>query len=134
MNQQPLATPALKAPVGAGLRTTSFAYLFAAATVYFVLGAQSWAGSLFMPPWDKVAHFVLYSVLTAWLISLRGSFSVASVFALVVTLGMVDEMIQMAMPGRSADFMDWLTDGCAAALTCVSFYANQIQEKESVTP
>jgi hypothetical protein len=88
----------------------------------FHLGAGPGAVNLFMPPWDKVAHFTAYSVLSALLavgIGLRRPWITLAAVALI---GLADEVHQIWLPGRSAGVDDWIVDAAAGACV-VSFIA-----------
>jgi VanZ family protein len=82
----------------------------------FYLGAGPGAVNLFEPPWDKVAHFAAFAVLTALLaigVGLRRAWIALGVVALI---GLADELHQTTLPGRHAGLDDWITDAAAAAL------------------
>jgi VanZ family protein len=83
----------------------------------FYLGAQPFAARLIQPPWDAVAHFLVYSALTALLwIATAGRVPMA-VIAAVVIVGGLDELHQASLPGRVADSADFLVDVSAGAGT-----------------
>lgn len=75
----------------------------------FVGGAHPAAGSLFVPPWDKVAHAGFYLALyllvkevinvSSWIVGL-----------LVLLVGMVDEYHQIGLPFRHAGWDDLAAD------------------------
>ena len=73
---------------------------------------------LLHPPWDKLAHAVVYGGFAglAWVASgaRRGALALATVLA----IGLTDEAVQYYTPGRTADVMDLLADvmGGAVAL------------------
>lgn len=86
----------------------------------FYLGAQPMAVGLIPPPWDKLAHFGVYSAITALLwIGTAGRMPLA-VIAAVVAVGALDELHQASLPGRSADAWDFVTDVCASAGTALA--------------
>jgi VanZ family protein len=91
----------------------------AAAIVFslFYLGAKPGAGSLFPPPWDKAAHLVVYSSIAALLWGATAGRMRVAVVLVVIAIGALDELHQAALPGRSADWMDFLTDTCAVTVT-----------------
>src|SRR5260221_3187901 len=68
--------------------------------------------------WDKVAHFTVFSVMAAVL--WRGTCGRAplAVLASVIAFGAFDEVHQIFLPLRSAEFLDFLTDAAAAAAVC----------------
>jgi VanZ family protein len=91
----------------------------AAAIVFelFTMSVRPAAAGLIAAPWDKVAHFAVYSAIAALLwVAAAGRMRVALLF-IVIALGLLDELHQAAVPGRTADAMDFLADTCAAATT-----------------
>ncbi len=68
---------------------------------------------------DKVAHFVAYlglAFLLTWALNRRRSLrvSAAVVLAVAVCYAIVDESMQMLVPGRTADVWDALADVCGS--------------------
>ena len=73
---------------------------------------------------DKVNHFLAYLIL-AILLYLTLSFQEKSMFAkrnaalltiaVILPYGALDELHQMLVPGRSAEFLDWVADAVGAA-------------------
>ena len=91
----------------------------AAAIVFelFTMSVRPAAAGLIVAPWDKLAHFAVYSAIAALLwIAAAGRMRVALLF-IVVAVGLLDELHQAGVPGRTADAMDFLADTCAAAAT-----------------
>ena len=82
----------------------------------FYLGSKPIAVGLFLPPWDKLAHLVVFSAVTALLWIALGGRLPLSIIGLMACIGALDEWHQAGLPGRSADYSDWLTDVAAAAL------------------
>jgi VanZ family protein len=68
--------------------------------------------------WDKVAHFACFSVITALL--WRGTCGRAplAVLGAVVAFAALDEVHQIFMPARSAEFLDFVADATAALAVC----------------
>jgi VanZ family protein len=90
--------------------------LLAAAIAFqlFYLGAQPIAVGLIPAPWDKLAHFVVFSVITALLwIGTAGRMPIIVIIT-VVAIGALDELHQAGLPGRTADAADFLVDVFAA--------------------
>lgn len=79
------------------------------------------AAGLFSPPWDKLAHFILFSVLTGLLWIAAGGRAALAVIVMISLIGALDEWHQAGLPGRSADFTDFCTDVAAAAITVLVF-------------
>ena len=67
--------------------------------------------------WDKAAHFVAFSALTALLWHATAGAMPLGVIAAVVVLGGLEEWRQASIPGRVSDAQDFLADLCAAAAT-----------------
>ena len=91
----------------------------AAAIVFelFTMSLRPAAAGLIAAPWDKLAHFAVYSAIAVLLwVAAAGRMRVAVLFV-VVALGLLDELHQAGVPGRTADAMDFLADTCAAAAT-----------------
>jgi VanZ family protein len=88
----------------------------------FYLGAGPGAVNLFQPPWDKVAHFTAFAVLTALVAIGVGLNRVWIALGIVVLIGLADEAHQATLPGRHAGIDDWVIDA-AAAMVVVSLIA-----------
>lgn len=85
----------------------------------FYLGSKPIAVGLFPAPFDKLAHFCLYFAIAALLwIAFDGRLPLL-VMLLTVGIGAADEWHQASLPGRSADYGDFLTDVLAAGLAVV---------------
>lgn len=95
--------------------------VLAAAVVFqlFYLGAQPFAAGLIPPPWDKFAHFLVFSALTALLWFGTAGRMPLVVIAAVVAIGALDELRQAGLPGRSADAADFLVDAAAIGCACI---------------
>jgi hypothetical protein len=95
-------------------------YLLGAATLVVVLfwgGSQPFAAGLVPVPYDKLAHSLYFGVLSMMLwFGTGGRWPVLLVFT-VSAIGGLDELHQGALPGRVADFSDFLFDAAAAGLT-----------------
>ncbi len=74
-------------------------------------------------PLDKVAHFLLYGVLgalTAWgWRRARERPALGLMLTLALTVGVLDEIHQLSVPGRTGDVRDWLADA-AGILLCAA--------------
>jgi len=76
-------------------------------------------------PYDKLAHSLYFGVLSMLLwFSTGGRWPVLLVFA-VSAIGGLDELHQGALPGRVADFHDFLFDTAAAGLVIVTLEWNK---------
>lgn len=71
---------------------------------------------------DKVVHFLAYAGLGAGMIVVlprawrRSLFGLLFAIGAVWLYGVVDEIIQGFVPGRTADFLDWCADAAGAAV------------------
>lgn len=85
----------------------------------FYQGAQPYAVGLFQPPWDKLAHLVVYSgfAVLSWV--LLGGRHPGRVIAINALIGFCDEFAQAFEPGRSLDAGDWAVDVLAAVIVVV---------------
>ncbi len=83
----------------------------------FYLGSKPVAVGLVPVPWDKLAHLAVYSAITALLWVATAGRIPLTVIALVVAIGVLDELWQSALPGRSADLLDLVADAFAVVGT-----------------
>ena len=89
----------------------------AAGLIIFALfhgGGQPVAAALIVEPWDKLAHFAVYGVITVLLWLGTGGGAPCVIIAIVVAIGALDELHQINVPGRTADVLDFLVDAAAA--------------------
>lgn len=77
--------------------------------------------------WDKAAHVVAYaglSFLLACVLSRPDRSAIrlcVAVLAMALFYGAADELIQALIPGRTADWKDWLADVLGAVIGLVVF-------------
>lgn len=94
----------------------------------FFLGSQPFAANLFPVPWDKLAHFFAFSIITALLFFGTGGRMPLLVIAIVVAIGALDEWHQAGLSGRSANIYDFLTDvGAAIAIVGLLQFSRKIK-------
>jgi hypothetical protein len=98
------------------------AWIPAIAYIGLIFGVSSIAG--LSPPvptfklFDKAAHVVEFTGLALFLtVAFRGSLPAARrgaaalfVVALGLAIGVLDEVYQLSVPGRSLEFLDWVAD------------------------
>src|SRR3954468_18332799 len=88
----------------------------------FLGGAQPIAVNLIPPPWDKLVHCIIFSLL-AWAIGVAcGSYSqhrLVVAFLASVFVGMLDEWHQLYLPGRQSDWSDLAADIAGSAVGTV---------------
>lgn len=85
----------------------------------FVGGSQPYAGSLFIPPWDKVVHIIFYG---GMLVLSKLAYPNAPLWKLIVgvlMIGVLDEVHQMFVPGRRPGWDDLAADLAGIALATV---------------
>lgn len=99
------------------LRSLCFALAAAVTFHLFYLGAQPFAAGLTPPPWDKLAHVLVYSMLTVLLWTGTEGRMPLAVIAAVTLIGGLDELHQASLPGRFADAADLFVDAGAAVGT-----------------
>lgn len=91
----------------------------------FIGGAQHGVGSIFLAPWDKLAHLLFFCGFTLFLY--RGfSFKLTTISVIALLVGLLDELHQIYLPERVSSVGDWLADavGVAVAISII-FLLNQ---------
>lgn len=76
----------------------------------FIGGEAPGAGSLFPPPWDKLAHLLAFSSIGILFALSAPALPAIAIPAFVAAIGALDEFHQIFLPGRQAGFDDWLAD------------------------
>jgi len=94
----------------------------------FVGGAQNGAGSLFSPPWDKLAHVVFFFSLTLFMVS-GFRLSVVTTTAAAILIGVLDELHQIWLPRRFPGLDDWMADVVGVALAIGLIYYRKFHQK-----
>lgn len=87
----------------------------------FWLGPHVMSRGLVPVPWDKLLHLSTYALLAMALglaSRLRGAGALWLAFVGAVLMGALDEYLQIARPGRSADWADLTANITGAALGC----------------
>jgi len=85
--------------------------------------------------WDKVAHFTVFSAITALLWRGTNGRAPIAVLLSVIAFGAFDEVHQLFLPTRSAELLDFVTDAAAAAaVCCVLFMRKKTLCAESSEP
>lgn len=100
----------------------------------WIAGAQPFAVGLVASPWDKLAHMLVYAVLSCAIGFASGHRGVSAMwigFVGAVLVGVADETSQMRLPGRSSDIDDLVADAVGAALG-TTVLAVRIQLREWV--
>jgi VanZ family protein len=81
----------------------------------FYVGALPQAAGLIPAPWDKLAHAAVFAAFTTLLWFGSDGRMPLTVIAVLVVVAAADELRQAALPGRTADAVDFLVDVCAGA-------------------
>ena len=76
----------------------------------FQIGAKPIAVGLFPPPWDYLAHFVTFGLLSALLAISFGPTRLWWAIPCTALVGALDELHQRNLPGRTASWEDFAMD------------------------
>ena len=76
----------------------------------FVIGAQPVAVGLIPPPWDKLAHVLLFAALGALLMIASAGRWGALAVAVLIAIGLADELLEAGLPGRVVSVVDLSAD------------------------
>lgn len=76
----------------------------------FWLGSKPIAVNLFNPPWDKVAHIATYLTFCLLLWLAAGLRRKIDIVIIIACISVADELHQIWLPGRSADWHDLMAD------------------------
>ncbi|EAQ78412.1 VanZ family protein [Blastopirellula marina] len=105
-------------------------YILAASLWLLAFVATHWPAARFPKiasgwnQWDKGIHFLLFAVLAMIFSVVAAKFGKSApllVWPLLASYGLLDEVTQSFVPGRSCDGLDWLAD-CLGAATGVGLY------------
>ena len=111
------------------MRLPRLVYLLCAVTLVVVLfwgGSQPFAVGLFPVPYDKLAHSVYFAALAVLLWFGTGGRWPVLLFLAVSAIGGLDELHQSTLPGRVADFYDYLIDTVAAGIVITLLEMNKV--------
>lgn len=101
---------------------TAFLLALAIPLALLVGGAQPFAVGLVAAPWDKLAHMAVYAVLSCaigFASRRHGTSAMLIGFVGALLVGVLDEVAQMRLPGRTAELDDLVADAVGAALGTV---------------
>jgi VanZ family protein len=110
----------------AWLRLTAATLALVLAASLFYHGAQPYAVGLFPRPWDKLVHLAFFGGMAglAWIVlGGRGAGAHLGAVGIAVGIGLLDEVAQMRLPGRSVDIRDFAADFVGAALAVLLLWA-----------
>ena len=96
---------------------------------------MSFASHLFPEPWDKVAHVIVFALLTWMLFRAFGARAALLAATVAVCVGGADEIHQAFLVGRTSDLADFCADGIGAAVTALVLRRDRAgaQQLESAT-
>jgi VanZ family protein len=103
----------------------------------FVLGARPWAAGWIPTPWDRLAHLALFGSVAGlgWIVfGGRGAAAHVGAVAIAAGVGLLDEFVQLRLPGRSADARDLLADFAGAALAVLLLWALRARRARAGEP
>lgn len=104
------------------LELLALACLLVLLAALFIGGHQPASGKLFPAPWDKLAHFTFYSLLTIFAGIAFPRIRLPLIGLIIIMVGGADEIHQMFVPGRHPGLDDLAADviGCFPALYFLS--------------
>jgi VanZ family protein len=87
------------------------------------------------PPWDKVAHFVCFALITALIWRGTAGRAPLAVLGAVIAFSLLDVLNQFLMPERRGELLDFIADAtAAAAVTGLLFIRRKTLCAESSEP
>ncbi|AXS80124.1 hypothetical protein HYN24_08890 [Dechloromonas sp. HYN0024] len=86
----------------------------ASALSILILGSTPIAIGLFVPPWDKAAHFIAYFTIGCFVALGFGCRRPLLGLMLTIGLGAIDKSLQFFEPGRMPELADLLADAAGA--------------------
>lgn len=104
------------------LRLYSLIFLILLVLTIYIGGEQPGAGQLFLPPWDKAAHFITFGAMGVLAGFAWPNMSLPKILLLVVLLGVADELHQLFLSGRVASLDDLAAD-CVGGLCALPLIA-----------
>ena len=117
------------------VRYLCLALAITAITQLFWLGEKPIAVNLIPPPWDKLAHFLTFfsiAILFWFGCALRGRLAIVLGGILIA---ITDEIRQLWLPGRSADWEDLAADAAAlAAFWLLAYLIARFATEAAIAP
>lgn len=96
------------------VRIFSFCCIAVLLSAVFIGGHHPSSGRLFPPPWDKVVHFSFYGTLTFFVGIALPKIRLPIIWLIIISIGIADEIHQIFVPGRHAEFSDLGADAIGA--------------------
>ncbi|MEY4938826.1 MAG: hypothetical protein RIQ93_561 [Verrucomicrobiota bacterium] len=95
----------------------------AMAALIFLASSRSHVAGPAIPGLDKVVHFSIYALLATLVCRLgRGRRGAVLSLLIVSVFGVTDEWHQSFVPGRRAEFADWVADTLGALVAIALYY------------
>ena len=119
-------------PASLRLAAAMLALVLAASLFYH--GAQPYAVGLFPRPWDKLVHLAFFGGMAglAWIVlGGRGAGAHLGAVGIAVGIGLLDEVAQLRLPGRSVDVRDFAADFVGAALAVLLLLAMRARRQRA---
>ena len=116
------------------LRLAAAALALVLAANLFYHGAQPYAVGLFPSPWDKLVHLAFFGGMAglAWIVlGGRGAGAHLGAIGIAVGVGLLDEVAQLRLPGRSVDATDFAADLVGAALAVLLLLAMRARRQRA---
>lgn len=101
------------------MRLMAALFVIAAGAGLFIGGAQPAAVGLFEAPWDKLAHLLTFALIggaSGMASGTRGWRLLAWCMSGALAIGVMDELHQTSLPGRSASWADLAADAAGGML------------------
>lgn len=76
----------------------------------FILGSHPASANLFAPPWDKLAHVLVFATLVIAMSAAWPKLSFPAIFLIAGLIGISDEIHQSFVPDRNPGWDDALAD------------------------
>ena len=99
-----------------------------------VLGRMPGAGNLIPSPWDKLAHIFVYGALAVCIRLGASDMPVTWVVLITAAIGLLDELHQATIPGRTAAMADILADvggALAGIAACMALRSNFVKRRRA---
>lgn len=108
--------------------------LFAISQLFW-LGAKPLAVNLINPPWNKLAHTVTFLVICFLLWFATGMLRRLGVICVVAGVAAADELHQLWLPGRSAEWHDLMADAVGIAIFwSIAYCRTKIPNAATIAP
>ena len=101
------------------IRFTALVLFTAMLLLLFIGGSQPVAVNLFPAPWDKLVHCITFGAMLIIASLAFPKIKPAYLLVIIITIGALDEIHQIYLPGRSPGFDDLAADLAGGLLAVV---------------